>query len=219
MSEIDNERVPDLANVYDADNQTEYEHLLKSMPCSSEYLQPHEINSLVNGEKLLSCFHLNCRGLEANWSSFDDLLCSVDYKFDFIGISECFKIRNDARIQIDGYHDVIYKCREDCSRGGVALYINDRYDYKIRKDLSIFIPNVFESLFVEVNLPGSKKQVIGVIYRPNTPPLANTNTFHNTLINVLNIVNNEKQLCTIMGDMNIDLLQYNKKQNVNFFSR
>ena len=207
-----------MASVYDIDNETEYEHLLKSMPCSSEYLQPHEINNtIVNGEELMSCFHLNCRGLEANWSSFEDLIASLEYKFDFIGISECFKIRNDGKIKIDGYHDVIYRCREDCSRGGVALYINDRYDYTIRKDLSVFIPRVIETLFVEVSLPDSKKQIIGVIYRPNTPPLADLDMFHNTLLNVLNIVNNGKLSCTIMGDMNVDLLQYNKKQNVNAF--
>ena len=166
---------------------------------------------------MLSCFHLNCRGLEANWSSFDDLIDSLEYKFDFIGITECFKIRNDANIKINGYHDVKYRCREDSSRGGVAMYINDRYDYKIREDLSVFIPHVFESLFEEVSFSGSKNQIIGVIYRPNTPPLADLNMFHKTLLNVMNMVNNGKLLCTIMGDMNVDLLQYNKKQNVNAF--
>ena len=188
------------------------------MPCSSNYLQPHEItDAIVKDEALLSCLHLNCRGLVHNWSHFEDLLCSIDYQFDFIGISECFKLRDDPRIKLDGYHDVISRCREGSSRGGVAMFINDRYDYEIRNDLSVFIPHVFESLFIEVSLPGSKNQIIGVIYRPNTPPMADLDLFQNTLFDILNIVNSKNQICTIMGDLNVDLLQYNKKCKVNVF--
>ena len=54
------------------------------------------------------------------------------------------------RISLPGYHNLIARCREDGSRGGVGLFIKENINYKIREDPSIFIPHVFESLFVEI---------------------------------------------------------------------
>ena len=49
----------------------------------------------------LSFFHLNCRGMSANWESFHSLLCDLhvhSFYFDIIGISEIYKTHNDHRI-------------------------------------------------------------------------------------------------------------------------
>ena len=44
--------------------------------------------------------------------------------------------------------------------------------YTRRNDLTVFIPNVFESLFVQIQLHAKKTTILGVIYLPNTQPLA-----------------------------------------------
>ena len=49
--------------------------------------------------------------------------------------------------------------------------------------------------------------IIGVIYRPNTAPRADLDLYSSTLYDIMGIINNGKQSCTIMGDMNIDLLK------------
>ena len=44
---------------------------------------------------LLSYFHLNCRGIPANWENFQNLICELQddtFVFDFIGISELYYI-------------------------------------------------------------------------------------------------------------------------------
>ena len=74
--------------------------------------------------------------------------------------------------------------------------------------MSVFIPHVYESLFVELIPKSGKHIIVGVIYRPNTLPLADVDVFTTTLFGVMDEINNEKKKCFIMGDMNINMLQY-----------
>ena len=71
----------------------------------------------------------------------------------------------------------------------------------------MFIPHVFESLFVEVDRQHAKSTIIGIIYRPNSAPMADIDIFTKTLTDIMDIINTENKLSVIMGDMNIDILQ------------
>ena len=62
-----------------------------------------------------------------------------------------------------------------------TIFIKETIDYKIRNDLSVFIPHVYESLFVEITSNIGKNMIIGVIYRPNTFPRADVDIFTTTL--------------------------------------
>jgi len=97
----------------------------------------------------------------------------------------------------------------------VGLFIKESVQYKIREDLSIFNTHVFESIFVEIESHPSKKYIIGVIYRPNTAPRADVDVFASTLYSILDIINAESRTCIIMGDMNINLLNYQIHQKTN----
>ena len=149
-----------------------------NIDCS--YYDPAEFNKLTASFRDSTSFlHLNCRGLSANWASFRDLLCDLhsdQFSFDLIGISEVFRCDNDTRLALPGYHDLIARCRDDGSRGGVGLFIKDVVNFKIRDDISVFIPHVFESLFVELKTKSKKNTIVGVIYRPNTAPTRVTRT-------------------------------------------
>ena len=50
---------------------------------------------------------------------------------------------------------------------GICLYMSDKYQYKLRSDLWVFIPDIFELLFVDLHM-NNKSIIIGVIHRPNT---------------------------------------------------
>ena len=89
----------------------------------------------------------------------------------------------------------------------MALFIKENIQYKIREDISVFIPHIFESLFIEINTHEGNKSIIGVIYRPNTAPKADLDIFTTTLQDIMNIINTERRHSIIMGDMNIDLLK------------
>ena len=86
---------------------------------------------------------------------------------------------------------------------------------KIRDDINIFIPHVFESVSIETTPLSGKHSIIGLIYRPNTKPLADLDIFATSLSEILDIINNEHKQSIIMGDMNINLLKYDTHSKTN----
>ena len=58
--------------------------------------------------------------------------------------------------------------------GGVGFFIDEKFaDYEILEDISVFIPHVYESLWIKIKVKNGPDKIIGNIYRPNTAPLAN----------------------------------------------
>ncbi len=158
--------------------------------------------------------------MSANWESFKSLMCELHgdkFSFDFIGVSEVFECSRDKRLKLPGYHDIITRTREDSNRGGVGLFISSNISFTIREDLSVFIPHIYESLFVEINSTNKhmETQIVGVIYRPNSQPRADMDIFSTTILEVMDMINSEMKKCIIMGDCNIDLLQYSKNDKIN----
>ena len=185
------------------------------------YYEPNEFaQQHVHNKRNTSFFHLNCRGLSANWDSFKFLietLHSKSFSFDFLGISESFKCEHDSRIFINGYKAIFSATRSNDHRGCVALFLKDTLQYKIRDDLSLFIPNVFESLFIEYQYNDKSKHILGIVYRPNTPPKADLDIFIENMSTILELINKERKMCTIMGDMNIDLLKFSTNEKINTY--
>ena len=87
-------------------------------------------------------------------------------------------------------------------------FVKDTINFKIRDDLSVFIPHIFESIFIEIIPKFGKHTIIGVVYRPNSFPRADIDIFNSTLLEVLEHVTSENKIGILMGDMNIDLLKY-----------
>ena len=192
----------------------------------SNYYETHQFTDMIRSNysdinyNCTSHFHLNCRGLSSNWDSFKQLILDTScdgFKFDYIGISECFKTHDDPRLHLPGYQPLISRCREDSPRGGVGLFIRDNVHFKIRDDLSVFIPHVIETVFVEIVNKSSKNQIIGILYRPNTEPLADLDIFNENISEIMNIINREQKPSVIMGDMNIDLLKYANHAKTNAY--
>ncbi len=159
----------------------------------------------------LSFYHLNCRGLSANWESFHNLICDLHgdaFSFDLIGISELYKCCNDNRLCLPGYHELIARSRDDGPRGGVGLFIKQTLNYKIREDISVFISHIFESLFIEIVNENERNMIVGVIYRPNTEPYADIDIFSSNMEEIMETIHSEGKTCLIGGDMNIDLIRF-----------
>ena len=68
----------------------------------------------------------------------------------------------------------------------LTLIIDDQFkDYLILTEESVFIPHVYESIWVKVKLANGRHKIIGNVYRPNTAPLANLQQaidIHNKII-------------------------------------
>ena len=93
------------ADVVDSDSPFQFGN------SSCNYYEPNEFRNLsIDAKDPLSFFHLNCRGLSANWESFYDLICDLhtpSFSYDVIGISEIYKYNGDTRLSLDGYHKLI----------------------------------------------------------------------------------------------------------------
>jgi len=163
----DNDKHISTCNYYDND---EFNIFTKSIP------------------KSLNTLHLNCRGLASNWDNFKFLINESQtstFNFDIIGISEIFHIQNPNLYHLPGYHPLIFETRTGPnSKGGVGLYVKSSISHKIRKDISIFTPHKHESVFIEIDI-GNKPFIIGVIYRPNSAPLADINYFSSSLLETI----------------------------------
>jgi len=110
---------------------------------------------------------------------------------------------------LHGYHPLEFAARtySNKSRSGVGLYVKSKYKYKQRQDLSIFIPNIFESIFIEIIID-RKNIIVGTVYRPNSYPKADIDVFMHTMNELQHLLGCEHKEVYIMGDMNIDLLNF-----------
>ena len=102
-----------------------------------------------------------------------------------------FHIHENVNYSIDGFHPIIYKTRtryHERTRGPCTIYKRASTIY-----LSVFNSYVYESLFVEIGnaLIGNKPIIIAILYRPNTPPLADIDDFIRHLYTALNKMNEE----------------------------
>ena len=89
--------------------------------------------------------------------------------------------------------------------------------FSIREELSICIPHVIETIFVEVQTKSNKPIIIGVIYRPNSPPRANVDVFVNKLLEIQAHICNENKTAYLMWDYNINLLNFGTHNKTNDF--
>jgi len=224
LEEIKDNPDRNFENIYNMNlgNEEDDEDVSSYTVCQTNcsYYEPAEFPRLT-GEYYggVSYFHLNCQGIAAHWDNFKSLLCDLHtnrFAFDFIGISETFRT-DKINLNLPGYYNFISNTRDKCNRGGVGLYIKDSLQYTIRDDLSVFIPHIFESIFIEVKIKKERNKIVGVIYRPNTAPKADLNIFSTTFTDILDIINKENKQSVIMGDFNIDLLQYNNHNTTNDF--
>ena len=98
----------------------------------------------------------------------------------------------------------MYSQPSKSSSGGVAIYVNNKLDHFRKDDLSV-IEDDFESLWIEIKNNKGKNIMCGCIYRhPNRDP----DNFFEYIENTLSKIDNNKYQIFIMGDYNIDLLQY-----------
>ena len=92
--------------------------------------------------------------------------------------------------------------------GGTGLYVHKSIisEIKIRQDPCFQIENGFESTFIELIQCGSKNIIIGCLHKHPSFPVE---TFTDEIIvKIFNKINRENKLVTVMGDFNINLLNY-----------
>ena len=113
---------------------------------------------------------------------------------------------------LHGYHPLVYKLRNSCQGGRVGIYIKSNIKFSLLPQYSIFVERILETIFVEIILPNNSKYIVGSIYRPGAThptltPLQLFTEFYELFKNILDNISNYSDLL-LMGDINIDVLQY-----------
>ena len=123
-----------------------------------------------------------------------------------IGISETWLTDCTVElVNITGY-SFISNHRKSKTGGGVGFYLHNDLQYKLLNECKLSDPEVIESLFVEITVPHGKNIIVGCVYRP---PNQNTALFLDKLNDILSYISRNNKQCYVMGDFNLDLLQYN----------
>ena len=131
---------------------------------------------------------------------------------DIIAITETSQKNNFiTNVTIDGY--ATYYTPSNSNKGGTALYVNEKFNFIERKDLSAQNDD-YESVCVEIKNTLSKNIVTGCIYRH---PRHNFKDFMHYLENCLIKLTKENKEIYLCGDFNIDLLKIENNQNYQLF--
>ena len=128
-----------------------------------------QANTRVIGDNNLisfSLFHLNACSLVKNQDALSHLIANINHKFSVLAITERWvQVSNVNDLSFEGYNFVSNN-RANRTGGGVGLFIDQNFSYKILPEFNVSDANINESLFVEIFVPRHKNIVIGVIYRP-----------------------------------------------------
>jgi len=179
---------------------------LNDMPCN--YFMEESFNSKLGSfNDNFSLLHFNVGSLPHNSSSFVHYLNNLSVAFSVIGLSETWlNERNFDLYDIDGYNGV-HNYRVNRTGGGVSLMVKAGITFIERMDIAIF-NECFESIFIEVPknfINSSKHALIGVVYRP---PNTDIDIFNDIFSDLLIKLRNERKICYLLGDFNINLLNH-----------
>ncbi|XP_044172194.1 uncharacterized protein LOC122956572 [Acropora millepora] len=166
-------------------------------------------SKLSTNERLssFSIFH-NVLSINKNLENLQtQILEELEFHFDIIGISETKITNSNSAISvptIPGYSFELVPT--PLASGGVALFIDDRHDYRILEKAS---NEAFQALWVEISFVKKKNIICGVVYRQHNSPERFQKYFEETIEKFAAL---GKQIC-VLGDFNIDLL---KAQSSNY---
>lgn len=132
-----------------------------------------------------------------------------------IGISETWYDDSNTNnsIRLNGYK-LIRNDRKSNTRtrgGGIAFYIKDGIDYCILKKSHGNC--LCQYTFINIYLSYETKICVGIAYNPPDNKYKNK-----SLLNCLHEMSNQYEHVIFMGDLNINILKLNIKQNTNFIN-
>ena len=152
------------------------------------YFTPDEFISNFNKHNAqFSLIHCNARSLNNNFESIEIMLSSLrSYPFSVIAITETWLNSRSPLFHLDNY-TTIRTDRKHGRGGGVALFIHDKFNFKVRSDIFI---NDIETLFVEIVNDTGKNIIVVTIYNPPNNPFE---LFIHNLESCLNTLSHENK--------------------------
>ena len=148
---------------------------------SSKYFEISDFSkSNFSFSKQFSLFHVNTRSLAENFDELSAALSALGISLgDVLGITETKQqIRKEFISNVNIDNCLMYTQPSKSSAGGVAIYINNKFDHVKRDDLSM-LHDDFESVGVEIKK--TKKEKISCVDVCIVTPILMLKTFWATL--------------------------------------
>ncbi|XP_057296305.1 uncharacterized protein LOC130625270 [Hydractinia symbiolongicarpus] len=102
---------------------------------------------------------------------------------------------------------LVYKKRKERRGGGVAAYVKDDIDFKLRNDITT-LHNELEHIWIEINGRNRHSKILlGVFYQPNFDDASKAEWLSKVDIILDKVVSQWRGHIVITGDMNINLLE------------
>ena len=144
---------------------------------------------------------LYCLNVNSLLKHLDELRIMADeHKPHIICLNET-KLDNDVRdeeLAIDGFRKIIRKDRTR-NGGGVAMYVKENLNFKVRHDLILEV----ESISIQLDINYVKPIIISTLYRP---PDSLAELFE-PIESLFSAIDQENKECIVSGDFNCDLLK------------
>ena len=191
--------------------------------CDSSYITISDIQSIIKKhDKEFSILSLNTQSINAKFDKIYAIvnnLSSLGHYFGAICLQETW-LRNNVDISlfsIPGYR-LIHQGSKCTKHGGLIIYLNERYSYKLRNLYTG--SDIWEGLFVDVTGYNLRRPLtIGNIYRPPHDNNSNENIgiFLTELSPIIEILQKENMYGAVVGDFNINLLQIGERETFEEF--
>ena len=165
--------------------------------------------------KCLSFFHFNINSISKHFDKFIHLINELQLEFDIFGISKS-RIVKSQPLNSSSLNYVIEQTSSESFAGGIFLYINKRHSYKTLPGVAIYNPKKLEFVFVEVVLPKKSNLIVRCIYKHSCMDICTFNDHYlNPLLN--NVSKEANKTIVLLGDFNIDLLNFDTSEHVSTF--
>ena len=186
----------------------------------TNYYFPEEIKNTLyetTTHENLSLLHLNIRSLNSNFEEFKNILQESNYYFNIICLSETWSTDNyfkdNSNFHLPNYDAIHLERKTNKKGGGVLIYIKTNLIYKIRENLSISDCDR-EILSIEIINDRSKNFIVSCCYKP---PNSNLRMFNESLNKIFECTNEEKKEFFVLGDFNVNCLNYEGDTTVRDF--
>ena len=181
------------------------------------HFTPKEFSQNLNSfdKSSFSMLHLNIRSLQKNLDSLLNLLMTLKFEFKAICITETWcsdNAMNHNLFELRQYKS-IHQVRRAGKGGGMAVFLHESLIFSIRHDLSVSNADI-EALCVEIINKKSKNILINTQYRQ---PAGNFNEFEAYLNTFLANFKTTDKTCFLVGDLNLNLIDYQSNAKVRNF--
>jgi hypothetical protein len=162
--------------------------------------------TLLQGENMINALMVNIRSIKKHWDTLMAMINDILDDLQLLILLETNITEDELQLFEMNDFNVVAKCRETRSGGGIAVYYRKNLDINILQSTSFLST---ESLIIEFPI-NHQKFIVAVFYRPPSNSITDFNSeLESWLISKDKILN--KKNIIILGDINIDTLNDKRK--------